>query len=159
MRWGQSFRSLAVNIEAVYDHATRQVVLLKSFINISGENTDILGPRKMRLLNVHTLELEDFTGREVPNYCILSHRWGNDEVSYKEFRKGAKKDSAGYRKILDFCALVKDREVQRFPQNGNGEERQCPFEAHAFYYKGPIEWVWIDTCRASSHALTLPSIY
>ena len=133
--------------------------MLKSFINISGGNTDILGLRKMRLLNVHTLELEDFTEREVPRYCILSHRWGNDEVSYKEFRKGFKKDSAGYRKILDFCALVKDRPEQRYPRNGNGEERQCPFLDSTFYPKGPIEWVWIDTCGKLPHAFTLSSIY
>jgi hypothetical protein len=48
----------------------------------------------MRLLNVHTLEVEDSTGRIVPNYCILSHRRGEDEVSCQEYRKGFEKDGA-----------------------------------------------------------------
>ena len=88
----------------------------------------------MRLLNVHTLALEDFIGEEVPAYCILSHRWGKDEVSHKEYRKGDKRDGAGYRKIVEFCAFVKHREEHY-------DNRIRTFA------DGPCDWVWIDTCR------------
>ncbi|KAK3068563.1 hypothetical protein LTR53_013763, partial [Teratosphaeriaceae sp. CCFEE 6253] len=72
----------------------------------------------MRLLNTQTLELKEFLGDRVPAYVILSHRWGDDETSYKDFRKGVNKDSAGYRKVVDFCTFARSR---------------------------VREWVWVDT--------------
>lgn len=63
----------------------------------------------MRLLNVDTLEFGEFFESEVPPYCILSHRWGKGEVSYKDFRKGLNKDGPGYRKIVDYCNFIKGR--------------------------------------------------
>lgn len=72
----------------------------------------------MRLLNTKTYELKEFLENDVPDYVILSHRWGNEEVSFKEFRKGTI-DNAGFRKILDFCAFARSR---------------------------VRDWVWIDTC-------------
>lgn len=42
----------------------------------------------MRLLNVHTLQLEFFmgeVGNGIPEYAILSHTWGAEEVSYGEY--------------------------------------------------------------------------
>jgi hypothetical protein len=95
----------------------------------------------MRLLNIHTLELEDFTGREVPPYCILSHRWGEDEVSYKEFRKGSKTDGVGYRKILGFCEFVKGRRWRPYStESANGSSSPL--------YSDSTDWVWIDTCTS-----------
>lgn len=90
----------------------------------------------MRLLNVHTLQLEDFTRRKVPPYCILSHRWGDDEVSFKELRKGLKQTGSGYRKIVDFCRVVKQRPVYYDTVSRQFVERKR-------------DWVWIDTCESA----------
>jgi hypothetical protein len=38
----------------------------------------------MRLIDVNTLELRSFTDNDIPEYAILSHTWGPDEVSYQE---------------------------------------------------------------------------
>jgi hypothetical protein len=38
----------------------------------------------MRLLNVETLKLEPFYDRDIPPYAILSHTWGDDEVTFSE---------------------------------------------------------------------------
>ncbi|PSN66247.1 hypothetical protein BS50DRAFT_410470 [Corynespora cassiicola Philippines] len=38
----------------------------------------------MRLVNVETLEIGFFHENNVPEYAILSHTWGDDEVSYQE---------------------------------------------------------------------------
>ncbi|KAF2109382.1 heterokaryon incompatibility protein-domain-containing protein [Lophiotrema nucula] len=38
----------------------------------------------MRLLNAQTLEFELFLGDPKPKYVILSHTWGNEEVTYQE---------------------------------------------------------------------------
>ena len=83
---------------------------------------------KMRLLNCRTLDFKEFFDSGTPPYLILSHRWGDDEVSYKDFYKGRQKESAGYKKIVDFCTFASDRQ---FLEHGTKD-----------YY----EWVWIDTC-------------
>lgn len=87
----------------------------------------------MRLLNVYTLELEDFTGKTVPPYHILSHRGSNEKISYKEYRKGLRSDSAGHRKIIDFCELIR-RHAHLFEDPDSISFESC-------------EWVWIDTCK------------
>lgn len=39
----------------------------------------------MRLLNIVTLEIEDYIGSNVPEYTILSHTWGDQEVTLQEW--------------------------------------------------------------------------
>lgn len=38
----------------------------------------------MRLLDVDTLEIKTFSENNLPEYAILSHTWGPDEVTYQE---------------------------------------------------------------------------
>jgi Heterokaryon incompatibility protein (HET) len=65
--------------------------------------TSVLNPRPfaaiptMRLINTKTLELEEFIG-QIPEYIILSHTWGKDEISFTEFQKGKRND-----KITNCC--------------------------------------------------------
>lgn len=74
----------------------------------------------MRLINTETLELHEFSSdREAPKYGILSHRWGEDEVGYKDFVKKRTTSGAGYGKIVDCCAFARSRE---------------------------LSWLWVDTC-------------
>ncbi|KAG8526146.1 uncharacterized protein KY384_000139 [Bacidia gigantensis] len=73
----------------------------------------------MRLINTNSLELEEFFDSKIPEYAILSHRWGQKEISFKEFRKDKTPDDAGKSKIIRCCALARTRS---------------------------ISWVWIDTC-------------
>ena len=77
----------------------------------------------MRLLNAKSLEFESFEEDNAPDYAILSHTWGDDEVTYKEmtkrkYRAQAEK-KAGYEKI-----------------------RQCA----ALSVKEGLSYFWIDTC-------------
>ena|SRR2546421_3017031 len=55
----------------------------------------------MRLLNTSTIQPHDFPGKEVPDYAILSHTWGQGEVTHHEG-----KERAGYAKIIKCCALA-----------------------------------------------------
>jgi hypothetical protein len=59
----------------------------------------------MWLLNTSTLELRDFVGLAIPPYAILSHTWGEDEVTFRDMRKyrEAAKERAGYIKIQKCC--------------------------------------------------------
>jgi hypothetical protein len=60
----------------------------------------------MRLLNTSTIQFREFHGSQVPYYAILSHTWGEEEVSFDEMQDGKGKDKAGYKKIADCCALA-----------------------------------------------------
>lgn len=84
----------------------------------------------MRLLNVQTRQLKEFFDDSIPNYAILSHTWGEDEVTFQNIHKPEAKHKAGYLKIDYTC-----REA----------------------LKDKIEWAWIDTCcidKASSSELS-----
>ncbi|KAI0100589.1 heterokaryon incompatibility protein-domain-containing protein [Nemania sp. FL0031] len=71
----------------------------------------------MRLLQVSEWKILDFQ-EDVPEYAILSHTWGKEEVSLAEFQK-AKTTSQGYRKILNCCKQA---------------------------ISDGLDYVWIDTC-------------
>lgn len=83
----------------------------------------IANPIVMRLLNTKTLEVQEFLGSRIPPYAILSHTWGEDEVSLQDLQnKTSMKDTSskkGTEKIVRCCEVAL---------------------AHGF------EHVWIDTC-------------
>lgn len=90
----------------------------------------------MRLINARTLQLEEYFG-SIPKYYILSHRWTNDEITCKDFIKGRRKESLGYKKVVAFCEFA----LHHHERNTFGsvfdtieESRQKPC------------YVWIDTC-------------
>lgn len=93
----------------------------------------------MRLINIHTLELHEFAVNP-PRYIILSHRWTDDEPSYKDFAKRRRLDSTGGKKIVSFCTYV---QKQTWDGNIFSHLRHKPVV--------PVEWVWIDTvCESNS---------
>ncbi|KXH69549.1 HET domain-containing protein [Colletotrichum salicis] len=72
----------------------------------------------MRLLNVKTRKLQKFFVG-VPDYAILSHTWGNEEVTFQGLDCSDRTKKRGYAKIDGFCCLAA---------------------------KNSFEWVWVDTC-------------
>lgn len=50
------------------------------------------------LVNGH-LMLRTFSGTEIPSYAILSHRWTEDEVLFKDIENNTPLDRAGYFKL------------------------------------------------------------
>ncbi|KAI1778913.1 HET-domain-containing protein [Hypoxylon cercidicola] len=74
----------------------------------------------MRLLDVNTLALHEFHGRDIPPYAILSHTWGEGEVSLQDLQAGrGPNNKAGYRKIVLACNQAKQHD---------------------------LPWAWVDTC-------------
>ena len=56
----------------------------------------------MRLLEYNNdgeFSLATFVGDDVPRYTILSHRWGEEEVTFKDLTDSTGKNKAGYGKI------------------------------------------------------------
>lgn len=68
----------------------------------------------MRLINTATLELQEFNfdylNLKIPSgYAILSHRWRDDEVGFKDFSKKRKTTGLGYTKIVRCCQFARSR--------------------------------------------------
>lgn len=58
----------------------------------------------MRLINVRTLAIEQFFGSNIPPYTILSHTWGNEEVTFQDWQDISLASSkGGYAKIRGAC--------------------------------------------------------
>jgi len=78
----------------------------------------------MRLLNTDTLIVEEFPGPELrgcPPFSILSHTWGQEEVTLQEMQipTHAIQSKAGYKKV-----------------------ESCAAKAKSDGYR----YIWIDTC-------------
>jgi hypothetical protein len=76
----------------------------------------------MRLLqcdNDGDLSLTEFVENDIPKYAILSHRWGAEEVTFRDVMDGTSKIKAGFGKI-QFC----------------GEQAR----------RDGLEYFWADTC-------------
>ena len=86
----------------------------------------------MWLINTASFRLEEFVVTKAPEYAILSHTWGEDEVTFKDMNdlNDGMKEKRGYLKIEMTCKLA-----------GNDG----------------VGYVWIDTCcidKSSSAELT-----
>ncbi|TRX93490.1 hypothetical protein FHL15_005765 [Xylaria flabelliformis] len=62
----------------------------------------------MRLLNVRTLQLEDYVGSDIPRCSILSHRWEDEEVTFLDLVGGHYSEMKGYRKVRNCCRISKN---------------------------------------------------
>lgn len=100
----------------------------------------------MYLINTTTLELKFFIDAEnCPPYAILSHRWTDDEINYKDFVKGRRKDSLGYKKIEKFCEIVRNDKSYHFRMIKIGKRTKDKDEEENLARQA-LEWAWVDTC-------------
>lgn len=84
----------------------------------------------MRLINCDTLSFREFDSSQMPAYAILSHTWGDGEVTFEDFKSKKYNSMNARRKILETCRVAS--------QNN-------------------LHYVWIDTCcinKESSAELT-----
>ena len=83
----------------------------------------------MWLLQTTTIELKKFFGSNIPEYAILSHRWDDNEASFRDVQCN-NEAAHGWDKIRSACAFARER---------------------------GWTYVWIDTCcidKSSSAELT-----
>ncbi|KAL5365502.1 ankyrin repeat-containing domain protein [Aspergillus floccosus] len=63
----------------------------------------------MRLIHIeeggHQLSMTE-VNRDVAKYAILSHTWGEEEITFDDMWNGRRTDSGGYRKIQECCATA-----------------------------------------------------
>jgi len=72
----------------------------------------------MHLLNTSTLQLRNFV-KSIPSYAILSHTWGDEEVTFDDVDKAHTVNLRGYEKLKQSCAQA---------------------------LEDGFEWIWVDTC-------------
>ena len=58
----------------------------------------------MRLLNVRTRQLEELFGSQIPKYAILSHTWGQEEVTFSDIHTTSAQAKVGYTKFENVCS-------------------------------------------------------
>ena len=76
----------------------------------------------MRLLNADSLRLEFFLGLDIPEYAILSHTWGEEEVLFEDMHDPARPlptQKNGFAKLEGSCAQAR---------------------------RDGYKYIWIDTC-------------
>lgn len=73
----------------------------------------------MRLLNVNTAQIETFHDLEVPDYAILSHTWGEEEITLQDLATSDSRTKMGWAKVT-------------------GSIHQAKVHGHTY--------LWIDTC-------------
>ena len=73
----------------------------------------------MRLLNTDNFKVEEFRDDGVPRYAILSHTWGEEEVTFQDMEQTRVANKKGYEKVQGCSSVAR---------------------ANGFKY------VWIDTC-------------
>ncbi|KAJ6015109.1 HET-domain-containing protein [Penicillium herquei] len=52
-------------------------------------------------------EILEFSDHDVPPYVILSHTWGNEEVTLQEMNGPGATSKAGYAKIEQCCTIAR----------------------------------------------------
>lgn len=61
----------------------------------------------MHLLNINSLSLYEFGEDNIPPYAILSHRWGDQELTFKEIsKKRTDTSKRGYLKLQQACKIA-----------------------------------------------------
>ncbi|KAI0129760.1 heterokaryon incompatibility protein-domain-containing protein, partial [Xylariales sp. AK1849] len=74
----------------------------------------------MRLLDVRTMQLKEFLGRDLPRYAILSHTWGEEEVTFNDLSQIEQASwKKGFSKMEQVACVAK---------------------------KQGLDYFWVDTC-------------
>jgi hypothetical protein len=73
----------------------------------------------MWLINTKTLHMREFGGEEIPEYAILSHTWGDEELTFREISVEESCHKKGYQKVRSCCDIA---------------------------FKDGFTYLWADTC-------------
>src|SRR3569833_619361 len=104
----------------------------------------------MRLINVKTYIIEEFFGDRIPKYAILSHTWGDEEVTFQDMQNIQRGNLVPYQSP--------EAGVFSFNQAIIAKEGFLKIEFTCRQArKDGLLWAWIDTCcidKTSSSELT-----
>lgn len=114
----------------------------------------------MRLINVETRKMEEFFGTHKPDYLILSHTWGEEEISFQDYMSLLNYDEEVAAGIVDELpprqrdriigkadALRQRSGYHKVSSFINRAREMCVnyFRLKAWEIPGRL-YVWVDTC-------------
>jgi hypothetical protein len=107
----------------------------------------------MRLLNSTTLDFQVFNDEQLPPYAILSHTWGDEEVSYQDHSFMQRlavvpkelRENAAYTAVLESAAGLDFMTVDKIPINQRAGYRKIKQTAK-IAKEMDLKWLWVDTC-------------
>ncbi|KAF2822102.1 hypothetical protein CC86DRAFT_95609 [Ophiobolus disseminans] len=129
----------------------------------------------MRLIDANTLELRSFNDNEIPEYAILSHTWGSDEISYQElvwinriktfsssfrqssvsssFASTSSQDEQSGLMLASMEMLLRGNWNSGTTSSGVAEQELLKRSGYSKITNAAkiakrlsLEWIWIDTC-------------
>jgi len=111
----------------------------------------------MRLINVSTLKVEEFMdGRHAPPYAILSHTWGEGEVTFQDFAcPDIAKMKRGYDKIEQTCERAKASGISHawvdtccIDKSSSAELTEAINSMFQWYAQSQVCYAWLDDLKA-----------
>ncbi|KAK6841516.1 hypothetical protein PG989_009935 [Apiospora arundinis] len=111
----------------------------------------------MRLLYIETLELQEFNESDVPDYAILSHTWGKEEVSFEDMVKPTPdvRNKAGFHKIQDFASMAARHDFEYIwvdtgciRKDSSSELSEAINSMYAWYRRARRCYVYLDDVDA-----------
>lgn len=113
----------------------------------------------MRLIDVETLELKEFVDDNIPPYAILSHTWGQEEVSFQDL---CWLNDYEYQRLAPTSLPALLSRTQRWRRNkATAIYRRVGFEkivqSARLAEEKRLRYVWVDTCcidKSSSSELS-----
>jgi hypothetical protein len=111
-------------------------------VSTAGSGATELPRTEPRKAHKSTVEDESVTGQHghlpVSRFAILSHRWGDDEVSYQEFSKLTKLAGGS---AVHIAVVETKLRATAASRPGLAKILNACYIAAA-----KIEWLWVDTC-------------
>ncbi|KAL6358932.1 hypothetical protein LRP88_09127 [Fusarium phalaenopsidis] len=110
----------------------------------------------MRLINTTTLEIEEFFDISIPEYAILSHTWGDGEVSLQDWadRKN-RRFKPGFQKIMWACTqAAKDQldyvwvDTNCIDKSSSAELSEAINSMFKWYRRSTICYVYLEDVPA-----------
>jgi hypothetical protein len=100
----------------------------------------------------------NFFGGLMPEYAILSHTWGSDEVTFEDIITGTAKAKEGYKKI-EFCGEQARREGLRYfwvdtcciDKTSNAELSEAINSMFNWYAQAAICYVYLSDVSVQNH--------
>ncbi|KAI2639152.1 HET-domain-containing protein [Hypomontagnella submonticulosa] len=118
----------------------------------------------MRLLHVHTRELEEYNGKTTPPYAILSHTWGAREVNFQDISKPDHKSYKAYAKIEGCCQqAIKDGlsyvwiDTCCIDKSSSAELSEGINSMFQWYKKSTVCYIYLADVSAEDDPFTIPS--
>ncbi|KAI1774759.1 HET-domain-containing protein [Hypoxylon cercidicola] len=111
----------------------------------------------MRLINTSTGWVEEFLGRNIPKYAILSHTWEEEEVSFKDMSNSDHMRKKGYRKICKTCQMASQAGIPYawvdtccIDKSSGAELTEAINSMYRWYERAEICYVYLSDLPASA---------